>query len=238
MEQLMTGYEWGVFLNERILNMGAYTSKDGESQADYISVIEDLYFTKEISLDEYRNNTTYCNIKINSLPRKTDKYLEYIMYGFVPYQLGGIHKGIQFGHAKDTLADVLTGADLEKYLKWRKVDKTYIIKNGGTTNDTPNKDYGTMQKCRDVLKQRGVPHAEFREPDLANALTGLAFLVDERVWKTDIYPDFVPTPTPTDFELILKVSIQNEKNYAAWVEKMGGETNVFLRTWLKGFKLA
>ena len=66
MEQLMTGYEWGVFLNERILNMGAYTSKDGESQADYISVIEDLYFTKEISLDEYRNNTTYCNIFFNN----------------------------------------------------------------------------------------------------------------------------------------------------------------------------
>jgi hypothetical protein len=32
------------------------------------------------------------------MPRKTEMYLEYRMYGLVPYNLSPIQQGIQFGH--------------------------------------------------------------------------------------------------------------------------------------------
>jgi hypothetical protein len=72
--------------------------------------------------------------------------------------------------------------------------------------------------------------AEFREPDLNDTLTAVVFLVDERVFKKDLYPNF---------EVDINVSDStNEKQYQQWVEKIGGEKNVFLRNYLTNFKLA
>ena len=109
--------------------------------------------------------------------------LRYGMYGFVPYQLGGtIHAGIQFGHG--VVEYQLKYGKNKEYLDWAKEDKTFIILNGGTTNDTD----GTLNSLQKELKSFGIKYATFREPDLNNALTAIVFLLDERVWDVDKYP--------------------------------------------------
>ena len=61
----------------------------------------------------------------------------------------------------------------DTYNRWASRDKTFIILNGGTTNENPDdKFYGSMQKHRDLLSDNGILFAEFREPDLNDTLTG------------------------------------------------------------------
>lgn len=110
-----------------------------------------------------------------------------------------------------------------------KKNKTFIILNGGTTNENPER-LGTLQQHAQTLRNNGVMIAEFREPDLNDTLTAVVFLVDERVFKRDFYPDFVRNEMVTDEA--------NEKQYKGWLERIGGETNAFLRTFLPNFKLA
>jgi hypothetical protein len=135
----------------------------------------------------------------------------------------------------------------EIYNKWAYNDKTFIILNGGTTNE--NKDskwYGSLQQHRDALVEAGVLLAEFREPDLNNTLTAIVFLVDERVFDRESYPDYVDMPfpwahrrgfVPTEVQ-IEAWEKENNKNRAAWVEKIGGTTNDFLRSHLRPLRLA
>lgn len=103
------------------------------------------------------------------------------MYGFVPYNLSDIQKGIQFGHA--VVEYQLKHGKTVEYLDWAKKDKTFIILNGGTTNDVS----GTINALQKDLKSLGIKFATFREPDLNNALTGIVFLLDERVWDREKY---------------------------------------------------
>ena len=153
------------------------------------------------------------------------------MYGLVPYNLSPIQQGIQFGHAVVEYGQIVKGIPPFEaiYDKFAKKDKTFIILNGGTTNENPDK-LGTLQQHAISLKNNEVLFAEFREPDLNDALTGIVFLVDERVFKKDLYPDFVRDENATE--------ARNEKQYKEWVEKIGNERNVFLREFLKQFKLA
>jgi hypothetical protein len=55
------------------------------------------------------------------------------MYGLVNYQLSGIQKGIQFGHGVVDYG--MKYIESHEYQRWAKNDKTFIILNGGTTND-------------------------------------------------------------------------------------------------------
>ena len=133
--------------------------------------------------------------------------LEHRFYGLVNYQLTGIQQGIQFGHAKDEylieILDLLIGGkefqyrSLEEsrnianvFLKWLKEDKTYIILNGGTTNTNPER-LGTLNKHALALKELGVMTASFYEPDLGDQLTAVVFIIDERVFNREKYPDMV-----------------------------------------------
>ena len=61
--------------------------------------------------------------------------LELRMYGLVNYQLSGtIHAGIQFGHG---VVEYTQKHFRDKdYQEWAKNRKTFIILNGGTTNNT------------------------------------------------------------------------------------------------------
>jgi hypothetical protein len=129
------------------------------------------------------------------------------MYGLVPYNISSIQGAIQYGHAvqefnnliidgESTMQSVnfhndLLISNLIGFNKWRKKDKTFIILNGGTTNDSiDDKWYGSLQKSRDILYENGMLFSEFYEPDLNNALTAVVFLVDERVFDRVIYPNF------------------------------------------------
>jgi len=114
--------------------------------------------------------------------------LEYRMYGLVPYNLSPIQQGIQFGHAVVEYA--LKHDRQPDYQKWAVFDKTFIILNGGTTNkNAESVHYGTLNQARWSLVDNGIETAAFYEPDLGDQLTAVVFLVDERVWNRDKYPD-------------------------------------------------
>ena len=121
--------------------------------------------------------------------------LELRMYGFVPYNISPIQQGIQFGHSVveyTTRKNYLTGNSIhEAYSDWAENWKTFIILNGGTTND--NKDskwYGSLNVIKDQLEENEIPFSYFEEPDLGDQLTAVTFICDERVFNYEDYPDF------------------------------------------------
>lgn len=103
------------------------------------------------------------------------------MYVLVPYNLSDIQKGIQAAHAIAEFQN--TGFEKEKYSDWVRNWKTIIVLNGGTTCHffDEGKYYtgqGTLQKYRDDLHKLGIDTVTFQEPDLNNAETAIAFVVD------------------------------------------------------------
>ena len=110
--------------------------------------------------------------------------LEYRMYGLVPYNISPIQQGIQFGHAVVEYSIGRYGSH-DDYKKWSKEDKTFIILNGGTTNNNSER-YDNMvayeSSLLEDLEDICIPYATFNEPDLGDQLTAVVFLVDERVW--------------------------------------------------------
>lgn len=220
---LKTGYEW--CHNEQIIIL------DHSKWVSNFGFYLDSFYYEKISYNEFYSRVKKCDV-VAGTPRKHVLYLEYRMYGLVAYQLSGtIHAGIQFGHAVVEYGQLVRGIPPFEaiYNKFAEKDKTFIILNGGTTNENPER-LGTLQRHSKTLRDNGVMVAEFREPDLNDTLTGVVFLVDERVFKRDLYPDFVKAEWATDEE--------NEKHYKGWLERIGGETNAFLRTFLQNFKLA
>lgn len=154
--------------------------------------------------------------------------LKYRMYGLVNYQLSGtVHAGIQFGHAVVEYAQKYYKDD--SYQSWAKNDKTFIILNGGITNDSM--DLG-MQGHLSALKSMKIKHAAFREPDLNNALTAIVFLVDERVYAGPTKAAFMKEMLVNDDVRLFKIT---EKIWANNI--MGGKQNAFLKEMLNGLKL-
>ena len=160
--------------------------------------------------------------------------LEYRMYGMVPYNISPIQQGIQYGHA---VVDYRESFDdhkgmhkdmLKLYKKWAKKDKTFIILNGGTTNNN-KKRLGSLNRHLGVLTANGVKVQDFYEPDLNDALTAICFLVDERIFNRKKYPDFIYGDDSKK---------KMNKRYAKWVETIGGKQNAFLRDYLRPLKLA
>lgn len=236
-----TGYQWSLDSKIRLEDIGKYDIRNVSGHVATEQREED-YFEVEVTKEEFFNGIGSATIVVNSTPRKTEKYLEYRMYGLVPYNISDIQKGIQFGHA--VVEYFLTIPKSVELNKWASTDKTFIILNGGTTNENKNdKFYGTLQQYRDDLKNIGVRFAEFKEPDLNNSLSAFVFLVDERVYDRELYPNFIKEELPYGRNKPSEkmVKILEEKNnikYERWVEKLGGAKNVILRDYLKNFKLA
>lgn len=223
-----TPYKWCLEANMRVLDLD--------------ELEEPWYFTHLVTKEVFLDWLSKKQVKPYSTPRKTAMYLEYRMYGIVPYNISPIQAGIQFGHAvveyQQNTIGIKAAEDI--YNKWAREDKTFIICNGGTTNEDPtDKWYGSMQKRRDALADAGILFAEFREPDLNNTLTAVVFLVDERVFNEDLYPNYVNMPYPWEDKgrgyrpketEIAKWEADNAKNREKWVIKIGGPKNDFLRT--------
>jgi hypothetical protein len=217
---------------------------------------EDEYFLKPISQLEFDLFLSLNDVIKDIEPIKPEKFLELRMYGFVPYNISEIQKGIQFGHA--VVEYGMKYMNTPEYQYFANEWKTFIILNGGTSNDGSlirqgfrDAFYeGSLNTITQQLYDNGVKCATFREPDLNNMLTSVVFLVDERVWNRDLYADFTPITieefsnekhyngyTPT-WEDEIELEIENKKLYGKWVTKIGGEKNVFLRGLLKDKRLA
>mgnify|MGYP003342550548 CR=1 FL=1 len=192
--------------------------------------------------------------------------LELRMYGLVPYNISPIQQAIQFGHAvveygqmvkqPQSLSKMAINAP-NIYDDWADNWKTFIILNGGTTNHRPGDDglpFGSLNQYVLQLDENQIDFATFNEPDLGDQMTAVVFIVDERVFNRKKYPDFEDWVIENYGELIRadhyttsimlarqikeSKSEDDQKVYQDWVKFVGGNKNVFLRDFLKKFKLA
>lgn len=192
--------------------------------------------------------------------------LEKRLYFFVPYNLSPIQQAIQAGHAALEYAHKFK--DDEQFVDFVKNWKTWIILDGGTTNNKVDNELnhykGTLNQLETEIIKFNFAHrneenfediksSHFHEPDLNNALTAVCFIADERVFNYDDYPDFS--------DWIMKQEIINEDEklmaftalkgktqlellelfpgmYPLWEIFLGGSKNVFLRNLLKGKRFA
>jgi len=166
----------------------------------------------------------------------------YRMYFFVPYNLSPIQQAIQAGHAALEYASKY--ADQQSFKDFVFWDKTWIVLNGGTSNSGYlGHPLGTMEELYEFLRYNAIPCANFNEPDINNAMTAICFLADERVWDYENYPHFnewlitVKNQVTTTMSEDLLINIYPDL-YKEWVEFIGGEKNVLIRTLIKGKKLA
>jgi len=195
-------------------------------------------------MNEENNNNSQENLCME------EQSLELRMYFFVLNSLVGISKGIMCGHAALEYADKY-GSD-EQFVYFVRDWKTWIILNGGTTND--QRDFegipsGTLNQLADQLLENDIQFAYFREPDLNDALTALCFICDERVFNKVDYPDFVDYLIQTykvdaSAKEIIEIKITPYKtlmentHYKEWIRLIGGVKNEFLRELLRDKKLA
>lgn len=156
-----------------------------------------------------------------------NKKLELRMYGLVNYQLTGIQAGIQYSHA---IVEYGLIHNNELYQEWAKNHKTIIVLNGRTTNTNPDR-LGDMNRSLQLLIDNNIEHAAFYESDLGDQLTAIVFIVDERVFNNVDYPYY------EELNFDLEDQNTNAQNYENWVENIGGEKNVFLKDFLRGFRL-
>ena len=182
------------------------------------------------------------------------KKLELRMYGLVPYNISPIQQAIQFGHAVVEYGQKFKNDDI--YNNWADNWKTFIILNGGTTNHKTSLEdglpFGSLNNHLLTLMDNGIEFAQFNEPDLGDQLTAVVFIVDERVFNRRKYPDFEDWVIENYGDSIvgngsayqIANEIRNSKSkhdkkvYKEWVNLVGGEKNVFLKDFLKNFRLA
>lgn len=102
------------------------------------------------------------------------------MYFFTMYNLSGIQKGIQAGHAavEYSLKCGLGDRKYGDYVEFADKHKTFIVLDGGTSGDM------ITRSCE--LDNLGIPHACFHEPDLNGSLSAIAFILPEEVYGIDL----------------------------------------------------
>jgi hypothetical protein len=185
-----------------------------------------------------------------------EKVLELRMYFFVPYNISPIQQAIQAGHAAVRYGRKF--GDTELFKEFADHHETFIILNGGTTNDQRDFDgipQGSLNLIGDQLNDNDIQFTYFQEPDLNNALTALCIICDERVFNRKDYPDFLDyilnviyprnEHIPDDRSVVIMRmtpidELQNtySEYYKEWVRFMGGVKNIFLRELIRDKKLA
>lgn len=186
--------------------------------------------------------------------------LEYKAYFLVPYNISPIQHGIQAGHALGRYL-LKYGRYNPDHVAWEFLEhhETWIILNGGTTNNQRDLDgipLGTLNIFGDQLLEMDIEFSYFIEPDLNNALTALCVICDEHVFNYTDYPDMsdyilnihIPSLTKAsmdvrEVELLKTRSIYELQEifpnyYKEWVISLGGEKNVFLRELYRNKKKA
>ena len=178
-----------------------------------------------------------------------NKVLELRMYFFVPYNISPIQQAIQAGHASLEYARLY--GDSSEFKDFVDNWKTWIILNGGTTNnqrDAEDMPLGTLNQIAHELDANDIQFSYFFEPDLNNALTAVCFICDERVFNIKDYPNFLDYMFNVKMYPDVKTMVHAENNYEilkkqpdeaiqemfpeyykVWVRFIGGMKNVFLR---------
>lgn len=82
MEERKTGFEWCVLDKVRPLDLKQW-------ETTWPFYMESFYEEKITYLD-YLERIRKCDLKPNSMPRKSEMFLEYRMYGLVPYNISPI----------------------------------------------------------------------------------------------------------------------------------------------------
>lgn len=93
------------------------------------------------------------------------------MYSITLRHLSGLDKGIQSWHAGQEYANAY--GDSAEFKRWAKTDKTITILSAGTSD--------LLATAVKKLKKLGMKVSMFREPDMENIVTAIAFVVDDRV---------------------------------------------------------
>ncbi|MDD5648822.1 MAG: hypothetical protein PHF86_00125 [Candidatus Nanoarchaeia archaeon] len=169
------------------------------------------------------------------------------LYFFVPYNISPIQQAIQAGHA--ALEYAFKYGNTKEFIDFVTNHKTWIILNGGTTNDSLDNDgyfYGSLNKILDILENNDINYTIFREPDLNDTLTAVCFICDERVFDWENYPDFKSylIKTLDNFDkTLLKLTLEDLKllypiPYNNWYVLIGGKQNEILKELIKDKKLA
>lgn len=91
------------------------------------------------------------------------------MYFFVMYNLSGIQKGIQAGHAALEYSTIFK--DDPDYIDFIQNWKTFILLDGGGSKD--------MLDRHDELIDLRIPFVVFEEPDLNNSMSAIAFILKD-----------------------------------------------------------
>lgn len=146
----------------------------------------------------------------------------YKMYHLTMYNLSDIQKGIQSYHSGIEYASRY--GDTKEFKTWMNFDKTVIILDGGTSQ--------SMEEHQQFLSDNNIKHSYFREPDLNNSLSAIAFLVPHQVFDRDRY---------MDFQYFHDAIIENNHNVNTVLEYrkyMNGAENVILREFINKFNLA
>lgn len=101
------------------------------------------------------------------------------MYFFTMYNLSGIQKGIQSGHAAVEYSRLAALYETHsQYFEFADKHKTFIVLDGGTSGDM------ITRSCE--LDNLGIPHACFHEPDLNGSLSAIAFILPEEIYAIDL----------------------------------------------------
>ena len=166
------------------------------------------------------------------------------MYGLVPYNLSPIQQGIQYGHAVVEFCNIMfdhgehiTNGLPQAFNEWRDECKTFIILNGGTTNNNLEA-LGTLNQHAKTLEEMDIQIAKFNEPDLGDQLTAVVFLVSERVYNKKKFPEFDGA-----YNGMMKDPEPMEPEYTDWKVTTFGSVKeadrvIEMREFLKQFRLA
>lgn len=167
------------------------------------------------------------------------EFLEKRMYFLVPYNINKIQQGIQAGHA--ALEYARKYSNTHDFIDFVDNHKTWIILNGGTTNEKrelgSGKSIGTLNQILDLIAEReDINYAFFREPDLNDALTAICLIVDERVFNIKYYPDFNEwVKDKSQLNFFERIDLQEMHN--KYIDEVG-EDIFFLKEILNTKKLA
>lgn len=118
------------------------------------------------------------------------KKFEWRLYSLVNLYMSGIHAGIQTGHAAVDMGvkysqGMFSPTAVDNYNLWAMHHKTFVILEGGQMNN--------LLRVEELFQTYAgsFPYAYFRETEdaLNNALTAVAIVVPEWIFKYDVETD-------------------------------------------------